>query len=165
MWSSMQVTVIVAMAVLLTVVSAIAVVLGWRLRSLGRRPSAHAMQAWTQRLEALEALVRDSLSNRGPEPPAHPVGPRRIVRIDPAPESPKTPRLIAVPDLSTPPSDETDTAEALRQRYQEIWDQADSGLDAEAIARASGQPIGQIELILGLRRFGSTSRADRVAGV
>jgi hypothetical protein len=63
------------------------------------------------------------------------------------------PKLIAVPDLSAPPAPESDSAHALRLKYQEIWDQADSGLDAEAIARASGQPVGQIELILSLRRF------------
>ena len=33
-----------------------------------------------------------------------------------------------------------------------IWALADAGAPAEAIARETGQPIGQVELILGLRR-------------
>ena len=40
----------------------------------------------------------------------------------------------------------------LTQRYAAIWALADKGATAEVIARATGQPIGQIELILGLRR-------------
>ncbi len=40
----------------------------------------------------------------------------------------------------------------LSQRYAAIWDLADSGASPDVIARATGQPIGQIELILGLRR-------------
>ena len=40
----------------------------------------------------------------------------------------------------------------LTQRYAAIWSLAASGSSAEVIARATGQPVGQIELILGLRR-------------
>ena len=40
----------------------------------------------------------------------------------------------------------------LSQRYAAIWDLADTGASPDVIARATGQPIGQIELILGLRR-------------
>lgn len=148
--------------VLLALVSAMAGALWWRLRAARRLPSARSLQAWNERLDVLESLVR-GITERTSERPAHPVGPRRTVRIDPASVASKAPTLIAVPDLSTPPPEKSDAGETLRQRYQEIWDQADAGLDAESIARASGQPIGQIELILGLRRFGSDSRSDRVA--
>jgi hypothetical protein len=40
----------------------------------------------------------------------------------------------------------------LSQRYAAIWELAASGASPDAIARATGQPVGQIELILGLRR-------------
>jgi hypothetical protein len=61
--------------------------------------------------------------------------------------------LIAVPNLaSTPPTDRDAAVNGLTQRYAAIWTLADQGASAEVIARATGQPIGQIELILGLRR-------------
>ena len=37
-------------------------------------------------------------------------------------------------------------------RFGGVWGMADAGMPAEAIARETGQPIGQVELILGLRR-------------
>jgi hypothetical protein len=40
----------------------------------------------------------------------------------------------------------------LKERYAAIWALADKGATLEQMARATGQPIGQIELILGLRR-------------
>jgi hypothetical protein len=47
----------------------------------------------------------------------------------------------------------------MSQRYSAIWTLADTGASAEVIARATGQPIGQIELILGLRRQIDGARA------
>ena len=63
------------------------------------------------------------------------------------------PSLIAVPDLSSKPRP---SPEAVRP-YREVWDLADSGHNAEAIAARTGTPVGQVELILGLR--------NRAAGV
>jgi hypothetical protein len=62
------------------------------------------------------------------------------------------PTLIAVPRLAPTATDRRAAMEALSQRYAAIWSLADTGASAEVIARATGQPIGQIELILGLRR-------------
>jgi hypothetical protein len=68
------------------------------------------------------------------------------------------PTLIVVPNLATTIPDASTTAAAeLSQRFGAIWALADSGLAAEAIARATGQPIGQVELILGLRLLTSQS--------
>jgi hypothetical protein len=61
--------------------------------------------------------------------------------------------LIAVPNLTAAPSNLRDASvSGLTQRYAAIWTLADQGASPEVIARATGQPIGQIELILGLRR-------------
>jgi hypothetical protein len=61
--------------------------------------------------------------------------------------------LIAVPNLAlTPPNDRDAAVSGLTQRYAAIWTLADQGASPEVIARATGQPVGQIELILGLRR-------------
>jgi hypothetical protein len=62
------------------------------------------------------------------------------------------PRLIAVPNLASAAGDREAMLSGLSQRYAAIWTLADQGASAEVIARATGQPIGQIELILGLRR-------------
>jgi hypothetical protein len=60
--------------------------------------------------------------------------------------------LIAVPSLEPAQSDRGVTVNGLRERYAAIWALADKGATLEQMARATGQPIGQIELILGLRR-------------
>jgi hypothetical protein len=62
------------------------------------------------------------------------------------------PRLIAIPNLASTASDREATVSGLSQRYAAIWALEDTGASTDIIARATGQPIGQIELILGLRR-------------
>ncbi len=61
------------------------------------------------------------------------------------------PKLIKVPRLAAA-EDRPAMQSGLSQRYAAIWELAESGALPDAIARATGQPIGQIELILGLRR-------------
>ncbi len=67
-------------------------------------------------------------------------------------DAPSEARLIAVPSLDASPGDRELTVSALKERHAAIWALADNGAAADVIARATGQPIGQIELILGLRR-------------
>ncbi|MFO0908627.1 MAG: hypothetical protein U0794_09735 [Isosphaeraceae bacterium] len=67
------------------------------------------------------------------------------------------PTLIRVPNLvDCTPRDETgsdaESALELGRRFRGIWDLADTGLPPDTIARETGHPIGQVELILGLRR-------------
>ena len=76
---------------------------------------------------------------------------RRGPHAGPPPDEVHEPRLIAVPKLSAA-LDRPAMQGGLSQRYGAIWELADSGASPDAIARATGQPIGQIELILGLRR-------------
>ena len=61
-------------------------------------------------------------------------------------------KLISVPNLASASGDREAILSGLTQRYAAIWALADTGASPEVIARATGQPIGQIELILGLRR-------------
>jgi hypothetical protein len=75
-------------------------------------------------------------------------GRRGSVRADGTHE----PALIAVPNLEGEPHDRDVTASGLKERYAAIWALADTGAKPDVIARATGQPVGQIELILGLRR-------------
>ncbi|HZW29807.1 MAG TPA: hypothetical protein VFF52_03815 [Isosphaeraceae bacterium] len=69
--------------------------------------------------------------------------------------------LITVPNLASTSQDRQATQGSLAQRYAAIWTLADSGTSPEVIARATGQPIGQIELILGLRRQIDGARTTR----
>jgi hypothetical protein len=66
--------------------------------------------------------------------------------------------LISVPDLAAGPEDRDISSNSLSQRYSAIWTLADQGASPDVIAKATGQPIGQIELILGLRRHIDGSR-------
>ncbi len=74
-------------------------------------------------------------------------------RIDAGhPTTSEGPTLISVPNLATPPSTTSEAAAELDRRFGPIWAMADEGTSTELIARETGYPIGQIELILGLRR-------------
>ena len=143
----------------------------WRLASSARTVQDQEQgrsAALNLRLDALESLLRTIL----PEPKA-----QRIVESSPstAPvevskpvvrplgtpradsgESrfPSGPTLIAVPSLNASGSERaaSDASAEMGRRFGAIWSLADSGASAEVIARALGQPVGQVELILGLRR-------------
>lgn len=77
-------------------------------------------------------------------------------------ESP--PSLISIPDMTTRPPDESDDAANLAQKHAEVWAMAERGLAAAEIARSTRRPIGEVELILGLRgrRNASKSAGDHV---
>jgi hypothetical protein len=74
------------------------------------------------------------------------------------------PALIAVPGLATPEShvDQDPTATSatsrLRERHAEIQTLAESGISVEEIARRTGLPIGQVDLVLSLDRQAHSSR-------
>jgi len=104
-----------------------------------------------------------------PEParptPAGPVfkRPAPVHRSDPG--SPAVPTLIAVPNLAIPPGEGPSTLAAsadLSRRFSAILSRAEAGESAEVIARATGLPIGRVELILGLRRQSSAAYSVRL---
>jgi hypothetical protein len=117
----------------------------------------HQFQAIRARLEPLEGIVDESTRVpqtrprwSGPSWPTTDPQRRRdsaATRVDGG-----EPPLIAVPNLAAAANDREVVVNGLTQRYAAIWSLAASGSSAEVIARATGQPIGQIELILGLRR-------------
>lgn len=87
--------------------------------------------------------------------PVGPPSPRAARRVDRgAPEPSAGPTLIAVPNLAVTvgPAASPDVSAELGRRFATVWDRAGQGVDAKAIARETGQPVGQVELILGLRR-------------
>ena len=128
-------------------------------------------QALRSRLERCESTLRAGARRIAaarllPSPgaltsvPAGPIARRRAGRNgEPAVDGIHEPRLITVPKLSAA-QDRQAMHNGLSQRYAAIWELAESGASPDAIARATGQPIGQIELILGLRRQMDVSRTN-----
>ncbi len=67
---------------------------------------------------------------------------------------PRTPPsvLISVPNLEPAGVDRSGAGQSLAERYAAVWKLADQGGTIESISRETQTPVGQIELILGLRR-------------
>lgn len=152
-----SIVVFVVFAGLLTVTSGLAGMFWWRSRALPLWKIAQLARELTERQRALEALFErlEKAGNLRPTARPHPNGPLTMAphRLDP----PQTdavagPTLISVPDLTARPTDAPLAATELAERFGTIWERAERGEPAEAIARAIGQPIGQVELVLGLRR-------------
>lgn len=87
---------------------------------------------------------------------------RRTTRADAA-KPPAISTLIEIPDVTSKGgvAAPSDALIEFENRFGLIWGMADEGRGEDEIARATGYPIGQIELILGLRgRSASASRSD-----
>jgi hypothetical protein len=110
-----------------------------------------AVESLLTRLEEREALRAAQAAATAPPPSSKPSpgAPRRVDRGES--NAARGPILIAVPHLPAPASEGSAAAD-LDRRFGAIWALADSGASADEIARNTGQPIGQVELILGLRR-------------
>ena len=151
------------------------IVILFALRRLRRRVKALAPSSVLKRIEefdarqkSIEELLRrileipsgekdqnpDSLGS-SPSQPRKGRADGSSIRMDrPHSFEPMTsPTLIAIPNLSAgEPQPTNDAAEELSDRFGGIWILADSGHTADEIARATELPIGQVELILALRR-------------
>ncbi len=149
--------------------SAATVVLWRRVRALtpgpdaAARPPTRARSEFARRLDDLDGRhralevridrVEAAATRAAGTMPAHPAGPRVRRRperggADLAGGAP----LISVPNLAGPTSPASDAAAGLDRRFGAVWALAEAGAPIEVVARESGYPIGQVELILGLRR-------------
>jgi hypothetical protein len=142
-----------ATGLLLGVVAALA----WVVRRRRLRSERIVQQRWC----ALEDAVRGLERRLAELESIDPAGARRQRRVKsgfPAtaaairPDSSSEPKLIAVPNIEAAPTDREGNINGLKERHAAIWALADTGATPDVIARATGQPIGQIELVLGLRR-------------
>jgi hypothetical protein len=142
------------------------VIVGRQVRSLA--DSQRQVEGLAERLREVEGVVA-RLELRAPErTTALAVEHRGVAkgatakrsRVDPAAPPMSGPTLIAIPNLPPPASGGTAAVE-LGRRFGAIWDLADSGASIDAIAKRSGQPIGQVELILALRRQLALKSGDR----
>ncbi len=135
----------------------------YRLRGLPLHDVGRLMNDLARRQRELEALIARLEASRpesaetvetGNALAAPKPGVRTVRRIDPAQANPiPGPTLIAVPDMSAePPPAHSAVAAELGTKFGALWEMADAGASAASIAERSGQPIGQVELILALRR-------------
>ena len=116
--------------------------------NLGKTQSIEARLA---RLEAGGALQGPGRKGGAVSPGSGELKRRRLDRRQVA--SSDGPVLIAVPSLaSTPSSTSTEASEEFDRRFGAIWALSDSGTPLDQIAQVTGYPVGQVELILGLRR-------------
>jgi hypothetical protein len=156
-----EMVVIVGLAVLLALVSAVAGAMWWRTRAVALVRVAQLARELAERLRVLEQIIElwEKTQIREAPSSSHPGGPRAaaaaVHRFDPPqPSAVAGPTLIAVPDLAAPraAAPAAEASAELARRFGAVWQMAERGLAADAIARATGQPIGEVELVLGLRR-------------
>lgn len=96
--------------------------------------------------EADRAAARLEAAGKPPDATRQPVGP------DPRPATQaEALRATGSSDRATGNPDQTSPRRSARARQEEICTLADYGLDAAEIARRTGSPVGEVELILGLR--------------
>jgi hypothetical protein len=151
---------LITLAALLAAVSALAGALWWRVRSIPTIHAAHLAKTLAERQEVLETLIarleaaskpksKSPIARRFPDPSTLPA----TRRVDAAePDTPPGPTLIAVPNVAAAMELPASPPRGQTHRFGPIWELADRGASADAIARVTGQPVGQVELILGLRR-------------
>ncbi len=152
----------ITMAAMLVVVSVAAGALWWRARSVPMLRALQLARDLAERQRRLEELI-EKLEKAGKQRPV-PSGPAgsTAIRLDHAhPSAVPGPTLISVPDLGAPPCPPAEAASELEKRFGPIWELAERGEPAEAIARITGQPIGQVDLVLGLRRQLETTTIER----
>jgi hypothetical protein len=150
-WSLEQLIGVLSSLVCLGAMGALAS-LFWRgMRTLHRRTSRE-IDELVKRLRRLETRLDGIENARGPSP-SRPGSLLIRAHAPGADDLPVRPTLIAVPDLAVESQPSEDQLEGeLAQRNAEVWSLAASEVSPEEIARRTGQPIGQVELIVGLYR-------------
>ncbi len=135
---------IVSLLGLIVALLALASVWRRRLRDDQTEIARH-LNALGERLSALEAARVDEKGPRSASPIVH-----RVDRSELSTAA--TPTLIAVPNLAVEQGGEPSSAAEMGRRFATVWERGEAGESAESIARDLGQPVGQVELILGLKR-------------
>jgi len=174
LWSLMPLfTAVAGLACLVVAVTS------WMLatRQLKRTRSAteQRLQMLAQRLLRIESRIDELETHDRRTPDHHKNPPRRsapgesredrrtqsILEVREDKNARSEPTLIAIPDLGAVAEPSEERADiGLSERHGEAWTLAAAGVPPEEIARQTGQPIGQIELIVGLYRRLHSSRGS-----
>jgi len=166
LWSLMPlVTVVAGLACL--VVAVTLWMLATRQMKTARSETEQRLQMLAQRLLVIESRIDEleSHGRRAPEDHAKPRGhaepeeskqgcrTQSFLDVREDQEARNEPTLIAIPDLGAVEEESDERAGSeLGERHGEAWMLAAAGVPPEEIVRQTGQPIGQIELIVGLCR-------------
>jgi hypothetical protein len=159
----MMLVVLVFLFGCLVAVGALTVILMRRLDRMRWRTESRLGEL-ARRLQQIESRDGIPASDSPPERPrrasaADLPAPRLHLGADCLAQAPDRPTLIAVPDLAADSQDQAlGDDSGLGQRHAEIWALAAAGASTQEIARQTGQPIGQVELIVGLYRRSSSHR-------
>ena len=174
LWSLMPLFTVVAGLACLAVAVTLWM-LATRQMKMTRSETEQRLQMLVQRLLVIESRINEleSHGRRAPddheEPPGHAVkgeskqGRRTQSFLDGREDQAarNEPTLIAIPDLGAVEEESDERAGSeLGERHGEAWTLAAAGVPPEEIARQTGQPIGQIELIVGLYRRLHSSRGS-----
>ena len=174
LWSLMPIFTVVAGLACLAVAVTLWMLVARQMK-MTRSETEQRLQMLVQRLLVIESRINEleNHSRRAPddheEPPGYAVKgaskqDRRTQsfldgREDQAARN--EPILIAIPDLGAVEEESDERAGSeLGERHGEAWTLAAAGVPPEEIARQTGQPIGQIELIVGLYRRLHSSRGS-----
>ena len=174
LWSLMPLFTVVAGLACLAVAVTLWMLATRQMKTI-RSETEQRLQMLVQRLLAIESRINE-LENHGrrapddhEEPPGHAVkgeskqGRRTQSFLDGREDQAarNEPILIAIPDLGAVEEESDERAGSeLGERHGEAWTLAAAGVPPEEIARQTGQPIGQIELIVGLYRRLHSSRGS-----
>jgi hypothetical protein len=126
-----------------------------RLEDLARR--LRKCESRIDGVESSEGLSRRLRSNTDGQEITGPTlsdsGPPRLQESTDRGEVRDSPTLIAIPNLADVDRQaDPDSESALRQRHSEVWELAAAGVSPGDIARQTGHPKGEVELIVGLYR-------------
>jgi hypothetical protein len=174
LWSLMPLFTVVAGLACLAVAATLRMLATGQMKTI-RSETEQRLQMLVQRLLVIESRINE-LENHGrrapddhEEPPGHAVkgeskqGRRTQSFLDGREDQTarNEPTLIAIPDLGAVEEESDKRAGSeLGERHGEAWTLAAAGVPPEEIARQTGQPIGQIELIVGLYRRLHSSRGS-----
>jgi hypothetical protein len=124
----------------------------WLLGRLLRRRTAKLLREVAEHVSQIEERL-NRLEYGGASRPECTASLLTRADVPRADDPPLRPTLIAIPDLSidSQPSEEP-LDSGLAQRNAVVWSLAASEMAADEIARRTGHPIGQVELIVGLYR-------------
>lgn len=102
--------------------------------------------------------IRARESERSLERGAMPLARRRV--DPPLVSSIEGPSLISIPDIGSRRSAaDTSLSNAHGERFSDIWERGELGLSPSQIAKECGIPLGQVELVLGLRELARTTKS------
>lgn len=129
----------------------------WRKVLASERETSRRFIAIEERISRLHQPASLPSAPRLVQGGTSPTAPRRIDQPRAfAGEATPPANLISVPNLAVSGVAHVSPESDLNQRCASVWDLAEAGASAEAIARTTGHPIGEIELILGLKRQSET---------